>query len=105
MAAGFETTSTALAYCTYILATKSDIQQKLQAEIDEHQGKEIDYDLVSKMTFMDLFIREVLRMFPISAIANNRLCNQTTIVRGHQIDKGKYTLAKEKYVYILRIYF
>ncbi|CAF3991065.1 unnamed protein product, partial [Rotaria sordida] len=61
MAAGFDTTSTALAYSTYILATKPDIQKKLQAEIDEHQEKEIDYDLVAKMFYMDLFIQEVLR--------------------------------------------
>jgi cytochrome P450 len=92
MAAGFETTSTALAYSTYILATKPDIQKKLQAEIDEHQEKEIDYDLVAKMVYMDLFIQEVLRMFPISAIANNRWCNETTTVCGHQIDKGEYPL-------------
>ena len=92
MAAGFETTSTALAYSTYILATKPDIQKKLQAEIDEYQGKEIDYDLVTNMVYMNLFIQEVLRMFPISAIANNRWCNETTTVCGHQIDKGEYPL-------------
>ena len=38
MIAGYETTSTTLAYCTYILATKPDIQEKLIAEIDAHLG-------------------------------------------------------------------
>ena len=35
MAAGYETTSTALAYCTYVIATHPDVQDKLQAEIDQ----------------------------------------------------------------------
>jgi cytochrome P450 len=92
MAAGYETTSTALAYSTYILATKPDIQKKLQAEIDEYEEQEINYDLVTKMVYMDLFMREVLRMFPITARAITRVCNETKIVCGHTIDKGKYSL-------------
>jgi hypothetical protein len=89
MAAGYESTSTILAYSTYILATKRTIQAKLQAEIDEHQEKEVDYDSVAKMVYMDLFVREVLRMFPISAMALARRCNETTTVCGHKIEKGE----------------
>ncbi|CAF2961446.1 unnamed protein product [Rotaria sp. Silwood2] len=88
MAAGYETTSTALAYSTYILATKPDIQHKLHAEIDVYYENKIDYDLITKMTYMDLFIREVLRMFPMSTMGITRQCNETTTVCGHQIDKG-----------------
>jgi cytochrome P450 len=68
MIAGYETTSTTLAYCTYILATKPHIQEKLVVEIDAHLSEkqfEDDYDLVTNMTYIDLFIREVLRVFPI----------------------------------------
>ncbi len=36
MIAGYETTSTALAYSTYVLATKPEIQDKLVEEIDQH---------------------------------------------------------------------
>jgi cytochrome P450 len=60
---GYETTSTALASSTYILATQSDIQDKLRAEIDEQQWNEdnqINYDIIRNMNYMDLFAAEVL---------------------------------------------
>ncbi|CAF5170513.1 unnamed protein product, partial [Rotaria magnacalcarata] len=36
MVAGFESTATALAFSTYVLATEPDVQKKLQQEIDEN---------------------------------------------------------------------
>ena len=36
LAAGYETTSTALGFLTYELSRHPDIQEKLQQEIDEH---------------------------------------------------------------------
>ena len=66
--AGYETTSMALGSCTYILATKNDIQDKFQAEIEEQEWNDenqLNYDLVMNMTYMDLFIREVLPIYPI----------------------------------------
>ncbi|CAF0988494.1 unnamed protein product [Rotaria sordida] len=88
MVAGFDTTSTIFAYSTYILATEPEIQKKLQAEIDDQHGKELDYDTVTKMEYMDLFLREVLRMYPASTAAVTRVCNETTTVCGHNIQKG-----------------
>lgn len=91
MIAGYETTSTALAYCTYILATKPDIQQKLIAEIDlslEKHDHEDDYDLVTNMSYIDMFIREVLRVFPIVIQATSRECNKTTNICGYEIEEG-----------------
>jgi len=91
MVAGYETTSTALASSTYILATQFDIQDKLRAEIDEQQWNEdnqINYDIIMNMNYMDLFIKEVLRMYPISTTAMTRVCNISTDICGHQIEKG-----------------
>lgn len=91
MIAGYETTSTTLAYCTYILATKPDIQEKLINEIDTYLNQkdyEDDYDLVTNMSYIDIFIREVLRIFPIIIQSTSRECNQTTTICGHQIEKG-----------------
>ncbi|CAF3599706.1 unnamed protein product [Rotaria sp. Silwood1] len=94
MLAGFETTSTFLAYSTYILATRSDIQNKLQIEIDENwkEDEELDYDKIAEMQYMDLFVREVLRMYRSSGRASTRLCNKATTVCGHQIDEGSVIL-------------
>jgi thromboxane-A synthase len=90
MLAGFETTSNFLAYSTYVLAKHSDIQEKLQAEVDQQyeETEELDYEKVSDMSYMDLFIREVLRMYRVSGQSSTRQCNSATTVCGHQIDEG-----------------
>lgn len=94
MLAGFETTSTFLAYSTYVLATRPDIQNKLQGEIDDHwyEDEELDYEKLGEIEYLDLFIREVLRMYRATGRASTRLCNQTTNVCGHQIEEGKLIL-------------
>ncbi|CAF3865431.1 unnamed protein product [Rotaria sp. Silwood1] len=88
--AGFETTSTALAYCTYRLAIHPDIQQKLYEELLEHCSSDSNsYDVImSKLTYMDMFVREVLRMHPIAVQAINRECMEDTDVAGYHIQKG-----------------
>jgi cytochrome P450 family 3 subfamily A len=92
MVSGYETTSTALAYSTYILATKPEIQDKLVEEIDQNNwdnfNEEDTYETAANLPYLDLFIREVLRMYPISVRALTRECNTTTTVCGHIIEKG-----------------
>jgi thromboxane-A synthase len=91
MVAGYETTSTALASSTYILAKNPDIQDKLQAEVDGQEwndDNQVNYEIIMNLNYMDLFVREVLRMYPISTTAMTRECNTSTNVCGHQIEKG-----------------
>ncbi|CAF0825016.1 unnamed protein product [Adineta ricciae] len=92
MIAGYETTSTALAYSTYILATHLDIQRQLFSEIDQHHIDHNDhdavYDTAMNLTYLDLFVREVLRMYPITSKAMARECNTTTTICGHTIEEG-----------------
>lgn len=40
MLAGYETTSTSLTYCTFVLATNQDEQQKLRSEIEQYFPKD-----------------------------------------------------------------
>ena len=77
MIAGYETTSTALAYVSYVLATHPNEQHKLQEHIDTNFDPETEhsmpsYDTVSQMDYLDMFVRETLRMYPIVPIAINR---------------------------------
>ncbi|CAF0985018.1 unnamed protein product [Rotaria sordida] len=88
MIAGYETTSTALTYCTYILATHPTVQEKLRKEIEEYpDNNESDYDRVHNMVYLDSFIREVLRMFRIAPKGTTRECNTTTTVCSYVIEK------------------
>jgi cytochrome P450 len=68
-----------------------DIQEKLYEELVEHwsSDKNNSYDVImSKLTYMDSFVREVLRMHPIAVQIVNRQCMEDTHVAGYDIQKG-----------------
>jgi cytochrome P450 len=94
MIAGYETTSTTLAYSTYILATKPEIQDKIIDEIDQNNwnnfNEEDAYETANNLSYLDLFVREVLRMYPITSKGQIRECNVTTNVCDHIIEKGLF---------------
>ncbi|CAF4117266.1 unnamed protein product, partial [Rotaria sordida] len=61
LVAGTETTSTTLAFCTYVLATHPDVQQKLQDEIDANVDDSAQlptYEIVDNLEYLDMFIKE-----------------------------------------------
>ncbi|CAF3064566.1 unnamed protein product [Rotaria sp. Silwood2] len=77
MVAGYETGSTALAYMSYVLATHPNEQLKLQNHIDAYfdsnnEHSISNYQVISEMKYLDMFIRETLRMYPISPSIINR---------------------------------
>lgn len=82
MISGYETTSAALAYATFILATHLDEQRKLQEHIDFHTSDDapINDELLSRMIYLDWFIRETLRMYPVTPIIVNRQCDEDIIL-------------------------
>ncbi|UJR11767.1 hypothetical protein I4U23_015949 [Adineta vaga] len=104
MIAGYETTSTVLACATYELARHQEVLQKLQDEIDqlslttndtvdEETKKYPDYDIVAQMSYMDMFLSEVLRMYPIANQAIQRRASEDTIIQGIKIAKGALVYA------------
>jgi cytochrome P450 len=104
---GYDSVSTALASSTYVLATNSDIQRKLREEIDAQEwndDSQLTYDIVMNMTYIDMFVREVLRMHPIAVAAVKRECNTTTIVCSHEIEKGRYFLTIKSFLYSFLLY-
>ncbi|CAF0894181.1 unnamed protein product [Adineta ricciae] len=78
MIAGYETASTALAYITHALATHPEEQKKLQDHIDYYLGDrhDLDYEVMHKMNYLEWFIQETLRMYPITSIIINRECSE-----------------------------
>lgn len=89
--AGYETTSTTLAYIMYEMAVNQDVQKKLQQEIDEHfpdNTDSLDFNIIAKMEYLDMILCETLRKFPLASTVVARKCMETSTVRGIEIPCG-----------------
>ncbi|XP_053552727.1 cytochrome P450 3A9 [Bombina bombina] len=91
--AGYETTSMALSYLFYNLATHPDVQQRLHEEIDFHfPDKAIPtYDILMQMEYLDMVIQETLRLYP-PAGRLERVSKQNVEINGVTIPKGTITM-------------
>ncbi|KAG8727621.1 cytochrome P450-dit2, partial [Ceratobasidium sp. 423] len=64
---GHDTTSSALARTLHLLAERQDTQAKLRAEVreaHEQHGRDLDYEQLNSLTYLDAICREVLRLYP-----------------------------------------
>lgn len=91
MLAGYDTTSNALSYAMHILTTHPDELAKLQDEIDAKFSPDsdipIDYDSVTDLPYMEMFIKETLRMYPLANNVVNRRCISKCTIKGVEIPK------------------
>ena len=63
--AGYETTSTAIAYALYELARNPAVQSKLQAEVDAFgQNREPSFDELSSFPYAEAVFLEGMRLHP-----------------------------------------
>jgi cytochrome P450 len=89
---GFETSSQLLTYCTYCLALNPVCQEKLYDEIQQsidHNHGEIDYDLVSKMAYLEAVVSETLRLYnPVLRMERQASEDYTLGSTGIVIEKG-----------------
>ncbi|XP_075851431.1 cytochrome P450 3A4-like [Microcebus murinus] len=87
--AGYETTSNALSFIMYALATHPDVQQKLHEEIDGTLPNKTPatYDTLVQMEYLDMVVNETLRLFPIGARLE-RVCKKDVEIKGVFIPKG-----------------
>ncbi|XP_067139926.1 cytochrome P450 3A7-like isoform X2 [Centruroides vittatus] len=88
--AGYETTSSALSFITYLLATHQDVQEKLRNEINEvvEDETKLDYNAISKMKFLDQVISESLRLYSPSVTFVTRTTNRDIEYKDYIIPKG-----------------
>ncbi|CAF0944303.1 unnamed protein product [Adineta ricciae] len=82
---GYETAATTLAYLIFILATHQNEQAHLLDEIERVYG---DYDQIIKLEYLDWFIQETLRFFPIAPFIVNRQCNKECQIGPLKIERG-----------------
>lgn len=85
MLGGYETVATALSYLSFILATHQKEQKHLQEEIDRVGG---DYEQLIKLEYLDWFIHETLRLYPIAPFIVNRQCNKECHIGQMKIEPG-----------------
>lgn len=65
--AGFETSSTAMAFALYFIAKYPNVQVKVREEvkrIKQLHNNEISYDALMKMTYLNQVFNETLRLYP-----------------------------------------
>ncbi|KAG8188042.1 hypothetical protein JTE90_009916 [Oedothorax gibbosus] len=88
--AGYETTSTALAFTTYFLAKHQDVQETLFLEIKEliQNGQKLEYATVNKLPFLDNILNESMRIFPPVNLFTNRYALEDVQYGDLKIPKG-----------------
>lgn len=64
--AGYETTSTLLAFLSHVLVNKPAIQERIRSEVQSlyERDRNLDYNTVNELPFLDSVIFETLRLFP-----------------------------------------
>uniref|UniRef100_A0A914WRF1 Uncharacterized protein n=1 Tax=Plectus sambesii TaxID=2011161 RepID=A0A914WRF1_9BILA len=90
MLAGYDTTANSLSYITYLLAKHQDVQDKLISEIDAYCPDEADvtYETLHEMTYLNLVVKEGLRLFPLAAFVQSRQAVADCEVGGIPVQKG-----------------
>ncbi|KAL5491876.1 hypothetical protein EMCRGX_G017242 [Ephydatia muelleri] len=90
--AGYETTSSCLAYTSYLLAINLDVQEKLCQELDnyfkDHSISTGIYEATHNIEYLDMVVQESLRIFPPAPLAVGRMCTENIQLGGIDIPKG-----------------
>jgi cytochrome P450 len=87
--AGHETTSTALTWLFYHLATNKHVQDKVSAEIQRVlNGQPVTQDSLKELTFMNNVIKENMRVQPPVLMTGTRVAEKDIEYEGKVIPKG-----------------
>ncbi|GIY54435.1 cytochrome P450 3A8 [Caerostris darwini] len=88
--AGYETTSTALAYTTYLLAKHQDVQDILFQEIKDliERGQKLEYSTINKLPYLDQVLNESMRIYPPVHLFTNRYAVEDVEYGDIHIPKG-----------------
>ncbi|XP_037090294.1 cytochrome P450 3A9-like [Pollicipes pollicipes] len=95
VAAGYETTSTALAFTSYLLARHQAVQSRLYDEIVAKvpASDGLDYETVSGLPYLDMVIQESLRLYPPVPGLFGRQVSAATEVQGIHMPRNTFVAA------------
>lgn len=99
--AGFEMTASTLTYALYELAFKTEIQDRLRAEITEVLDKhdqQVTYESIQQMTYLEMVVSETLRKYPILGFLDRACLKDYELP--HPSGKGTFTVPAGTGVYI-----
>lgn len=95
--AGHETTSNALTWTFYLVAKHPEVQQRLQAELDDVlSGKAPTFEDLEKLSYTEMVIKESMRLYPPAWTLNSRQANEDVLV-------GDYLIPKNKIIFVAPI--
>ncbi len=91
MSAGHDTSANVLSWGLYIMATRQDIQSKLQDEIGDLVAETPDptYTEVERLRYLDHFVKEILRVFSPGSLFP---CQRVTTIRPNDVIHSSYNL-------------
>lgn len=86
--AGHDTSTALLAWTLYLLGRHPDAMNRVKEELDSVlQGAQPDSDSVNQLAYLDMVIKEVLRLYPPIHIGNRRASEDMTI-NGYEVQEG-----------------
>jgi cytochrome P450 len=96
IAAGYDTTSSALTWTWYLLSQHPDLERRLHAEVDAVVGERrpTAQDL-ARLPFLDHVVNETLRLFPPSGLGTDRLVLEDIELGGYPIAAGSIILMSQ----------
>lgn len=97
--AGFETSSTFMCFLAHQLAVNEQVQEKLRHEIDSLTEDEISYEIINKMTYLDMVISETLRKYPPAAVTD-RICAEKFLLPKATPESSEYTIEANTQIFI-----
>ncbi|XP_042218258.1 cytochrome P450 2L1-like [Homarus americanus] len=99
--AGSETTTITLTWMFYYLATYPEVQQKMQAEIDEvlPKGTLATLDDKLRMPYTEAVIHETLRKSSLAATGVQHVATRDTQLGGYYIPKGTVVIGAQETIH------
>lgn len=96
MAAGHETTSSALSWAAYLMALHPDIQSKLREEVrgalpSPSSGESLDATAIDNLTWLNAVCLETVRLYPTVPVTIREVINETPL-GGKILPKGTVVL-------------